>query len=125
MAKMTARDIFSRLNRQLDEQNVPFPERVAKLMTCQAALYLVTGGRTLEELNPAEEADDVDTDELERCADKLRNLGIENYAKRAYGGENPENVELQALKYQYFLYLLLLFLLGFFHVLNLLKDFAE
>ena len=104
MAKMTAREILSRLNGQLDEQNAPFPERVAKLMTYQAALYLATGGRTPEELDPAEPDDDVDTEELESYAKKLRDLGIEDYAKRSYSGENPESVNLQALKYQYYLY---------------------
>lgn len=58
----------------------------------------------MEDLNPSDPADDVDTKKLETYAKKLRNLGIENYAKRAYGGEKAESVNLQALKYQYFLY---------------------
>ena len=103
MPKMTAKEIISKVNRKLDALNAPLPERVAKLMTYQAAIHALTG-RAVGELDPADEADDVDTDELEEYADKLRDLGIENYARRAYGGEDPKKAELNAMKYDYFLY---------------------
>ena len=99
MATMPARNFF----RTLDDKQAPFPQRAAKLMTYQAALHAMTG-RTVQELDPTNTDDDIDTEELERYADKLRKLGIEDYAKRAYGGEEPENVDLKGLKYQYFLY---------------------
>lgn len=90
------------LSEIIDDVNAPFPQRAAKLMTYEAALHLMTG-RTLEEL-ASERNVMIDTEELEGYADQLRKIGIEDYAKRAYGGEDPEKVDLTALKYQYFLY---------------------
>ena len=99
MPTLPARNYF----KDLDDRSAPFPQRAVKLMTYQAALYAMTG-RTVQELDPTNTDDDIDTEELERYAEKLRKLGIEDYAKRAYGGEEPENVDLKDLKYQYFLY---------------------
>ena len=99
MPTLPARNYF----KDLDDRSAPFPERAAKLMTYQAALHAMTG-RTVQELDPTNTDDDIDTEELERYAEKLRKLGIEDYARRAYGGEDPENVDLKDLKYQYFLY---------------------
>ena len=90
------------LAERIDDVDAPFPQRAAKLMTYEAALHLLTG-RSFEEL-ASDRNVMIDTEELEGYADQLRGLGIEDYAKRAYGGEDPEKVELTALKYQYFLY---------------------
>ena len=90
------------LAERIDDVDAPFPQRAAKLMTYEAALHLMTG-RSFEEL-ASDRSAMIDTQELEGYADQLRGLGIEDYAKRAYGGEDPEKVNLTALKYQYFLY---------------------
>ena len=99
--KMPAREILSGLRNNC--KNKPFPEQVATLMTYEAAIHLVTGQRP-QALWAFNSDDDVELGKLEMCAEQLRKLGIEEYAKRAYGGEAPEDVDLRALKYDYFLY---------------------
>ena len=88
------------LLRLMDDPKLPFPDRVARMMTYQAALHAATG-KPLKEMDTE---DEVETEELDKYAKKLWDLGIGNYAKRAYAGEDPAKVDMKALKYEYFLY---------------------
>ena len=60
------------LLRFMDDPKLPFPDRVARMMTYQAALHAATG----KPLKDMDTEDEVDTEELDEYAKKLWNLGI-------------------------------------------------
>ena len=101
MAIIQTRDIFKMLNKELDQENASYLDRLEENMAYRAALFLLRGD-DFDFIN-----DTIDTQELSFYADQFKHMGgmnIREYAKRCYGGVDPEKVDLKNLKYEYFLF---------------------
>ena len=101
MPMVPIRRFFSELDKTLDEADASFEERVGEHMAYRAALFLLRG----DEDDITER--DVDSDKLMFYAHQLKKMGgmnIKEYAKRCYGGVDPEKVDLKELKFDYYLY---------------------
>ena len=101
MAIIQTRDIFKKLNKELDKANASYLDRLEENMAYRAALYLLRG----DDYDFI--SDTIDTKELAFYADQFKRMGgmnIREYAKRCYGGIDPEKVDLKNLKYEYFLF---------------------